>query len=85
MGRKLSDDLHEGDPVAVALRGGAGWVTGTVVWIHESQMLVRHDDSSLDAKTPFVLIDLSEITGLGLPREIEPETRSTFATGFGRD
>lgn len=85
MARKLSDDLQPGDPVRVALRGGAGWLSGTVVWIHESSVLLKHNDPALDEKTPYVLIDISEVTGLALPREIEPPSKSASQPGFLRD
>lgn len=84
MAHKLSDDVKQGDPVRVALRGGAGWLSGTVVWIHESSMLLQHTDASLDDKTPYVLVDLSEVTGLALPREIDPPSKTATAPGFLR-
>ena len=41
MERKLLDQLQDGDPIAVALRGGAGWIRGTVIWRREDVMLLR--------------------------------------------
>ena len=84
MARKLSEEINEGDPVAVALRGGAGWVSGVVVWIHDDQMLIQHKDMALGAETPYVLIDLSEITGLALPRQIESPPKPSSTPGFMR-
>jgi hypothetical protein len=84
MARKLSEELQEGDPVAVALRGGAGWVTGRVVWIREEQMLIKHNDIGLQTETPFVLVDLSEITGIALPREVPADPKHTATPGFLR-
>jgi hypothetical protein len=84
MSRKLSDELKEGDAVSVALRGGAGWVRGTVVWIREQQMLLKHSDPALGAEVPFVLVDLGEITGLAVPREIDPLNEPSKSPGFLR-
>ena len=84
MARKLSEELKDGDAVSVALRGGAGWVRGTIVWIREQQMLIKHADPSLGDETPYVLVDLSEITGIALPREIEPLDEHAKTPGFLR-
>jgi hypothetical protein len=84
MARKLSEELKDGDKVSIALRGGAGWVRGTVVWIREEQMLIKHADPALGDEVPYVLIDLSQITGLALPREIEPVTNTAKLPGFLR-
>lgn len=84
MARKLSDELNEGDAVSIALRGGAGWVSGSVVWVRDEQMLIKHDDASLSSTTPFVLVDLSEITGIALPREVEPTPKVAKSPGFQR-
>ena len=84
MARKLSEEINEGDPVAVALRGGAGWVSGVVVWIRDEQMLIQHKDMALAADTPYVLIDLSEITGLAIPRQIEAPPKPASTPGFMR-
>ena len=84
MARKLSEELKEGDAVSVALRGGAGWVRGTVAWIREQQMLIKHADRSLGAETPYVLVDLTEISGIALPREIGPLDEHAKTPGFLR-
>lgn len=84
MPRKLSEELRENDHIAVALRGGAGWVAGTIVWIRDEQMLVKHAESALGSDTPYVLIDLGEITGVAIPREIEPPVKPSASTGFLR-
>lgn len=84
MARKLSDELKEGDPVSIALRGGAGWLSGTVVWVHEDQMLIKHNDAALRVETPYVLVDLSEITGIALPREVDATAKSAGTPGFLR-
>ena len=84
MARKLSDELKEGDAVAVALRGGAGWVSGTVVWVRDEQLLIKHSDSGLSNETPYILIDLGEITGIALPREVEPTPKPVGSPGFLR-
>jgi hypothetical protein len=84
MARKLSEELKDGDNVSVALRGGAGWVRGTIVWIRDEQMLIKHADPALGDDVPFVLIDLSEITGIALPRDIEPVGKPPKSPGFLR-
>jgi len=84
MARKLSDELKEGDAVAVALRGGAGWVSGSVVWVRDEQLLMKHADAALSSETPYVLIDLGEITGIALPREVEPTPKPASSPGFLR-
>lgn len=84
MPRKLSEELKEGDHVSVALRGGAGWVRGAIVWIRDEQMLLKHADPSLGDDVPYVLIDLSEISGLAVPREIEPLSKQAKTPGFLR-
>jgi hypothetical protein len=84
MARKLSEELKDGDAVSVALRGGAGWLKGTIVWIREQQMLLKHGDPALGNDTPYVLVDLSEITGIALPREIEPLDEHAKTPGFLR-
>ena len=84
MSRKLMEELKEGDAVSVALRGGAGWVRGSVVWIRDEQMLIRHADPALGPDVPFVLVDLSEITGIALPREVEKIDAHNKTPGFLR-
>lgn len=84
MPRKLSDELKEGDVVSVALRGGVGWVRGTIVWVREQQLLMKHDNPSLGDQTPYVLVDLSEISGIALPREVEPLQEPAKSPGFLR-
>ena len=85
MDRKLLDQLQDSDAVSVALRGGAGWIHGQIVWRREDVMLLRVAEGSLPDSTPYVLIFLGEITALAVPREFEPPVpeprKAGFATG----
>jgi hypothetical protein len=82
MDRKLLDQLQDGDAVSVALRGGAGWIHGQIVWRREDVMLVKVTEGSLPDATPYALIFLGEVTALAVPREFEPPTPEPRKTGF---
>lgn len=41
MERKLLDQLQDGDAISVALRGGAGWIHGEIVWRRDDAMLLK--------------------------------------------
>lgn len=82
MDRKLLDQLQDSDAVSVALRGGAGWVHGQIVWRREDVMLVKVTEGSLPDETPYALIFLGEITALAVPREFEPPVPEARKTGF---
>ena len=85
MERKLLDQLQDGDPIAVALRGGAGWIHGEIVWRREGVMLLKVVEGSLPPATPYALIFVGEVSALAVPRELEapaPEPRKAgFAAG----
>jgi hypothetical protein len=85
MDRKLLDQLEDSDPVSVALRGGAGWIHGQIVWRRDDVMLLKVTEGSLPDSTPYALIFLAEVTALAVPREFDapvPEPRKTgFAAG----
>jgi hypothetical protein len=82
MERKLLDQLQDGDPIAVALRGGAGWIKGTVIWRREDVMLLRATGGDLPAETPFVLIFLLDVTAVAIPREVDAPTPEPRRPGF---
>jgi hypothetical protein len=82
MERKLLDQVQDGDPMAVALRGGAGWIHGTVVWRREDVMLLKASDDAPGQDTPYVLVFLSDISAVALPREVEAPTPEPRRPGF---
>lgn len=82
MDRQLLDQLRDGDAISVALRGGAGWIHGEIVWRREDVMLLKVTEGSLPDATPFVIIFLGEITALAVPREFEPPAPEPRKTGF---
>ena len=82
MERKLLDQLQDGDAVSVALRGGAGWIHGTIAWRRDDVMLLKVAEGSLPPATPFALIFFGDVSALGIPREFEPPTPETRQTGF---
>jgi hypothetical protein len=82
MDRKLLDQLQDGDAVSVALRGGAGWIHGEIVWRREDVMLLKVTEGSLPEATPYALIFLGEVTALAVPREFEPPAPEPRKTGF---
>ncbi len=82
MDRKLLDQVQDGDPIAVALRGGAGWIHGRIAWRREDVMLLEVTQGSLPEQTPYALIFLNDVSALGVPREIEPPTPEARKTGF---
>jgi hypothetical protein len=82
MERKLLDQLQDGDPIAVALRGGAGWITGTVVWRREDVMLLKATGGELPAATPYVIVFLGDVTAVAVPNEVEAPTPEPRRPGF---
>ena len=82
MERKLLDQLQDGDPIAVALRGGAGWIHGTITWRREDVMLLRVTEGSLPEATPYALIFFGDVSALAVPRELEPPVPEPRQTGF---
>lgn len=85
MDRNLLDQLKDGDEVSIALRGGAGWLQGAIVWRREDAVLLKVTEGAGGAASPYALVFLSEISALGVPRELEPPTPESRATGFMRD
>jgi hypothetical protein len=82
MDKKLFDQLQDGDPIAVALRGGAGWIHGAIIWRREDVMLIKLTEGTLPEATPFALIFTGEVSALAVPREIEPSMPESRKTGF---
>jgi hypothetical protein len=82
MDRKLFDQLQDGDPISVALRGGAGWIHGQIVWHREDVMLLKVSDSGLPAATPYAIVFISDVSAVGVPRELEPPAPEPRKTGF---
>lgn len=84
MEKSLLENLKEGDPVSVALRGGAGWLHGSLVWRKEGVMLLEAAGDEVRKETPFVLVLLGEITAIALPGKIDPPGMDTRTPGFMR-
>lgn len=84
MERSLLEKLQDGDPVAIALRGGAGWLQGTVVWKREGIMLIEASDKALRSETPYVLVLLEQVTAIGTPHKVDPPGPEPRTPGFNR-
>ena len=85
MDKNLLEQLKDGDEVAVALRGGAGWLQGSIVWRRDDAVLLKVAAGGAGgAASPYALVFLGEISALGVPRELEPPTPEARATGFMR-
>ena len=82
MDKKLLDQLQDGEPISVALRGGAGWINGSIAWRREDVMLMKVTEGALPTATPFVLVFLGDVTALAVPRELEPPTPEPRQAGF---
>jgi hypothetical protein len=82
MERNLIDQIADGDSIAVALRGGSGWVHGEVVWRRDEVLLIKVSEGSLPPATPYVLVFLSDVTALAVPRELDPPTPEPRRAGF---
>ena len=82
MDRKLFDQIADGDAVSVALRGGAGWIHGQIVWHREDAVLIKVADGTLPAATPYALVFLGDVSAIAVPREIDPTTPEPRKTGF---
>jgi hypothetical protein len=82
MERKLLDQIQDDDAISVALRGGAGWIHGTVVWRRDDVMLLKVTEGSLPPQTPYALIFTSDVTAVAVPRAFEPPTPEPRKTGF---
>lgn len=84
MEKKLLDELKDGDPVSVALRGGAGWLHGTIVWRREGVMLVEAATGAVRDETPYVIVLIGDVSAIAIPRVIDPPTPEGRAPGFLR-
>lgn len=84
MERKLLDQLADGDEISVALRGGAGWLHGAIVWRREDVILLRVSEGTLRAETPYALVLLSDVSAFAVSHELEPPTPEVRSTGFMR-
>jgi hypothetical protein len=82
MDKKLMDQMQDGDAISVALRGGAGWIHGQVVWRRDDVMLLKVAEGSLPDATPYAIVFLGEITALAVPREFEPPGPEPRKAGF---
>jgi hypothetical protein len=82
--KDLLDELKEGDPVSVALRGGAGWVHGKLVWRKEGVMLLEADDPHVRKETPFALVTLSDASAVAIPRRVDEPGKGSRSPGFLR-
>jgi hypothetical protein len=82
MERKLLDQLQDGDPIAVALRGGAGWIRGTIVWRRDDVLLLKATGGEVGADTPYVLVFTLDVSAVALAREVEAPTPEPRRPGF---
>ena len=86
MDKNLLDQLNDGDEVAIALRGGAGWLQGSIVWRREDAVLLKVAAGGAGgASSPYALVFLGGISALGVPRELDPPSPESRATGFMRE
>lgn len=72
MEKSILENLKEGDAVSVALRGGAGWVHGSMLWRRDGMMLIESADDAVRKETPFVLILLDEVSAVAIPSKVDP-------------
>ena len=85
MDKKLLDQLKDGDEISVALRGGAGWLSGAIVWRRDDALFLKVAEGAGAATPPYALVLLGDISAIGVPRELEPSTPEVRATGFMRE
>ena len=83
MEKSMLEILKEGDAVSVALRGGAGWVHGALVWRREGMMLLDVSNDSVLKATPFVVVLLADVSAIALPSKVDPPGEGR-APGFNR-
>jgi hypothetical protein len=85
MEKDLLEELKEGDPVSVALRGGAGWVHGSLVWRKEGIMLLETKaDDNVRQETPYALVMLSDVSAVAVPRKLGEPGLGARSPGFNR-
>jgi hypothetical protein len=82
--KDLLEGLKEGDPVSVALRGGAGWVHGTLLWRKEGVMLLESNDPQIRPETPYTLVTLSDVSAVAIPRKLDEPGTGSRSPGFLR-
>lgn len=85
MDKKLLDQLNDGDEISVALRGGAGWLSGSIVWRREDVVMLKVGEGGGPSSTPYALVLLGDVSAIGVPRELEPTTPEARSAGFLRD
>ncbi|HEX9695542.1 MAG TPA: hypothetical protein VGB64_04420 [Actinomycetota bacterium] len=83
MEKSILENLKEGDAVSVALRGGAGWVHGSLAWRRDGMMLLQAADDSVRKETPYVLILLDDVSAIAVPDKVDPPSDSR-SPGFNR-
>ena len=84
MEKKLLDQLKDGDEISVALRGGAGWLSGAIVWRRDDVVMLKVAEGSGPTAPPYALVFLGGVSAVGVPRELEPPTPEDRQTGFMR-
>jgi hypothetical protein len=82
MERKLMDQIHDGDPISIALRGGAGWVHGEIVWHRDDAILLKVTEGGLPAATPYALIFIADVSAIAVPRPLDPPAPEPRRAGF---
>ena len=85
MDKKLLDQLKDGDEISVALRGGAGWVSGAIVWRREDVVLLKVSQGAGTISSPYALVLLGDVSAIGVPRQLEPTTPEARSAGFMRE
>ena len=85
MDRKLLDQLKDGDEISVSLRGGAGWLSGAIVWRREDAVLLKVAEGAGAGTPPYAIVLLGDVSAIGVPRELEPTTPEARSAGFMRD
>ncbi|HJR19001.1 MAG TPA: hypothetical protein VJ922_04720 [Actinomycetota bacterium] len=84
MDKKLMDQLKDGDEISVALRGGAGWLSGAIVWRRDDVVLLKVAEGTGPGGPPYALVLIGDVSAIAVPRELEPPTPEERSTGFMR-
>lgn len=84
MEKSLLESFKPGDPISVALRGGAGWVHGSLVWRKESIMLLESADPAVRPETPYVIVLLGDVSAIAIPARVDEPGTETRTPGFMR-
>ncbi|GAC1410374.1 MAG: hypothetical protein NVSMB57_04070 [Actinomycetota bacterium] len=84
MEKSMLEKINEGDPISVALRGGAGWVHGTLVWRKENVVLMEATDPAVRKETPYVLVMLGDVSAIAVPSKVDPPGTEARSPGFMR-